>query len=147
MYKLPLCVCLCACVCVYLLVCVCVCVCVLSSHLFWTSDLWTHQPGSHRISPPSFCGACLNFYCDKDSAAPFPRRPWYRILCTQELIVLKIRPHLDLLSLVGHRKVCCTDFKYVGTAVITVFCPPFYLGLQNQFGRKGVALRTQQSCY
>ena len=26
---------------------VCV-VCVLSSHLFWTSDLWTHQLGSHR---------------------------------------------------------------------------------------------------
>ena len=24
------------------------CVCVLSSHLFWTSDVWTHQPGSHR---------------------------------------------------------------------------------------------------
>ena len=23
------------------------CVCVLSSHLFWTSDLCTHQPGSH----------------------------------------------------------------------------------------------------
>ena len=23
------------------------CVYVLSSHLFWTSDLWTHQPGSH----------------------------------------------------------------------------------------------------
>ena len=22
--------------------------CVLPSHLFWTSDLWTHQPGSHR---------------------------------------------------------------------------------------------------
>ena len=21
--------------------------CVLSSHLFWTSDLWTHKPGSH----------------------------------------------------------------------------------------------------
>ena len=20
----------------------------LSTHLFWTSDLWTHQPGSHR---------------------------------------------------------------------------------------------------
>ena len=28
---------------------------LLSSHLFWTSDLWTHKPGSHRISPPSFC--------------------------------------------------------------------------------------------
>ena len=32
--------------------------------------------GSDRIShPPSFCGACLNFYCEKDSAIPFPRRP------------------------------------------------------------------------
>ena len=34
----------------------------------------TYQPGddtggrSHRISPPSFCGACLNFYREKDSA-------------------------------------------------------------------------------
>ena len=25
-----------------------VCVCVLSSHLFWTSGVWTNQPGSHR---------------------------------------------------------------------------------------------------
>ena len=24
------------------------CVCVLLSHLFWTSDVWTHQPRSHR---------------------------------------------------------------------------------------------------
>ena len=24
------------------------CVCVLSSRLFWTSGLWTYQPGSHR---------------------------------------------------------------------------------------------------
>ena len=31
---------------------------------------------SHRIShPPSFCDACLNFYREKDSAIPFPRRP------------------------------------------------------------------------
>ena len=30
----------------------------------------------HRIShPPSFCGACLNFSREKDSAVPFPRRP------------------------------------------------------------------------
>ena len=50
-------------------------VCVLSSHLLWTSDLWTHQSGSHRISPPSFCGACLIFYREKDSAVPFPHRP------------------------------------------------------------------------
>ena len=28
---------------------------------------------SHRIShPPSFCGACLNFSREKDSAIPFP---------------------------------------------------------------------------
>ena len=25
-----------------------VCVCVLSSYLFWTSGLWTYQPGPHR---------------------------------------------------------------------------------------------------
>ena len=35
----------------------------------------TYQPGSHRISPPSFCGACLNFYREKDLAVPFPCRP------------------------------------------------------------------------
>ena len=30
---------------------------------------------SHRIShPPSFCGSCLNFSREKDSAIPFPRR-------------------------------------------------------------------------
>ena len=44
---------------------------------------------SHRIPhPPSFCGACLNFSREKDSAIPFPRRPWGRILCTHDLIVL-----------------------------------------------------------
>ena len=31
---------------------------------------------SHRIfNPPSFCGACLDFCREKDSAFPFPRRP------------------------------------------------------------------------
>ena len=30
---------------------------------------------SHRISHSSFCGACLNFSREKDSAIPFPRRP------------------------------------------------------------------------
>ena len=31
---------------------------------------------SHRIfHAPSFCGACLNFSREKDSAIPFPRRP------------------------------------------------------------------------
>ena len=44
---------------------------------------------SHRIShPPSFCGMCLNFTREKDSAIPFPRRPGSRILCTNDSIVL-----------------------------------------------------------
>ena len=31
---------------------------------------------SHRIfNPPSFCGACLDFCREKDSAISFPRRP------------------------------------------------------------------------
>ena len=31
---------------------------------------------SHRnFIPPSFCGACLDFCREKDSAIPFPRRP------------------------------------------------------------------------
>ena len=40
--------------CVCCIICVCTSMfynmfmCVLSSHLLWTSDLWTHQPGSHR---------------------------------------------------------------------------------------------------
>ena len=38
----------------------------------------SHTGGrSHNIShPPSFCGACLNFSCEKGSAIPFPCRPW-----------------------------------------------------------------------
>ena len=45
---------------------------------------------SHRIShPPSFCGACLDFPREKDLAIPFPRRPCSRILCTNDVIVLR----------------------------------------------------------
>ena len=57
---------------------------------------WTYRPGSnrrksHRIShPPSFCGACLNFSRETDSAVPFPRRPWSLTLCTNDLIVLHL---------------------------------------------------------
>ena len=68
--------------------CYIVCVCFLPIHS-GHQVRWTHQPGSHRIShPPSFCGACLNFSREKDSAIPFPRRLWRRILCTNDLIVL-----------------------------------------------------------
>ena len=49
---------------------------------------WGHTGGrSHRISPPSVCGACLYFSLKKYSAVPFPRRSWSRILCNNELIV------------------------------------------------------------
>ena len=75
--------------------CVVVCVCVLSFHLFWTLGLWTYQPGPHRrkvtedfSSTSSFSGACLYFSREKDSAVPFLRRPWSRILCPNELIAL-----------------------------------------------------------
>ena len=47
-------------------------VCVLSSHLFWTSDLWTHQPGSHKISPSSFCGVCRIILSREGFSRPFP---------------------------------------------------------------------------
>ena len=54
---------------------VCVCVCFLPIHS-GHQVRWTYQPGSHRIlNPPSFCGACLDFCREKDSAIPFPRRP------------------------------------------------------------------------
>ena len=49
-------------------------VCVFSFHLFWTSRRISH--------PPSFCGACLNFSRDKDSAIPSLVDREKGILCT-----------------------------------------------------------------
>ena len=76
-------------------VCVCVCVCFFPFILDVNSVGCTsrgHTGGrSHRISPPpSFCGACPYFSREKDAAVPFPRRPWSRILCTDDLIVLHL---------------------------------------------------------
>ena len=58
------------------------CVCVFSSHPFWTSSSLdvpagvTQQEGhTGFFNPPSFCGACLDFCREKDSAIPFSRRP------------------------------------------------------------------------
>ena len=62
-------------------VCVCVCVCVFFPFIldikFVGRTSRGHTGGrSHRISHPlSFCGACLYFSREKDSAIPFPRRP------------------------------------------------------------------------
>ena len=62
-----------------------------------TSRGLTGGERSHRISPPSFCGACLNFCREKDSTFPFPRRPRSRILCTHELIVLHLLGMINLI--------------------------------------------------
>ena len=42
---------------------------VLSSHLFWTPDLWTQQPRSHRRG-----NATQDFIFYREKAVPFPRR-------------------------------------------------------------------------
>ena len=60
---------------------VCVCVCVFFPFIldikFVGHTSRGHTGGrSHRIfHPPFFCGACLNFSREKDSAFPFPRQP------------------------------------------------------------------------
>ena len=65
----------------YMCVTMCVCVCVFFPSIldikFVGRTSRGHTGGrSHRIfNPPSFCGACLYFFREKDSAIPFPRRP------------------------------------------------------------------------
>ena len=63
--------------------CLCsrLCVCFLPIHS-GHQVRWTYQPGGHSGGrshgiphPPSFCGTCLNFSREKDSAIPFPCRP------------------------------------------------------------------------
>ena len=62
------------------IMCVC-CVCVFFPSIldikFVGRTSRGHTGGrSHRIfDPPSFCGACLDFCREKDSAIPFPRQP------------------------------------------------------------------------
>ena len=71
-----------------------VCVCVFFPFILEIKFVGCTSRGhtggrSHRISHPFFfCGACLSFCREKDSAIPFPRRPSSRILCTNDLIVL-----------------------------------------------------------
>ena len=75
------------------------CLCVICCHPIYSGRQTCRRTSrghtgrsSPRISPPFSCGACLNFYREKDSTVPFLRRPWSRILCTYELIIL----HLSL---------------------------------------------------
>ena len=76
-------------------VCVCVCMCfhpIYSGRQPCARTSRGHTAGrSHIIfHSPSFCGACLNFHREKDSAFPFPRRPWIRTLCIDEFIALHL---------------------------------------------------------
>ena len=63
------------------ILCECVCICVFFPFIldikFVGRTSRDHTGGrSHMIfHPPSFCGACLNFFREKDSAITFPRRP------------------------------------------------------------------------
>ena len=79
---------------VYVCVCVCVHVCfhpMYSGRQTCGCTSRGHTGGSlHRISPSSFCGACLNFYREKDSAILFSRRPSSRMLCAHKLIALHL---------------------------------------------------------
>ena len=56
--------------------CVCVCFLPIHSGLKFVGRISRGHTGgmSQSSHPPSFCGACLNFSRDKDSAIPFPRR-------------------------------------------------------------------------
>ena len=40
---------------------------MVSSHFLDGADLWTHQPGPHRIYPPFFYDACFIFSREKDA--------------------------------------------------------------------------------
>ena len=62
---------------IYHVVCVCVFFPSILDIKFVGRTSRGHTGGrSHRIfNPPSFCGACLDFCREKDSAIPFPRRP------------------------------------------------------------------------
>ena len=55
----------------------CVCVCIFFQFILDIKFVGRTSRGhTHRIShPPSYCGACLNFSREKDSAISFPCRP------------------------------------------------------------------------
>ena len=76
---------------------VCVCVCVFFPFILDIKFVGRTSRGhiggrSHRISYPPFCGACLYFSREKDSAVPFPRRLLNRILCTNDLALIVLHP-------------------------------------------------------
>ena len=85
---------------------------------------------SHRIfNPPSFCGACLDFCREKDSAIPFPRRPRSRILCTNELIVLHpLGIFFFCFFVFSEKNPVCRDRTHVPTCQKVTRCRLSYRG-------------------
>ena len=113
----------------------CVCVCVFFPSIldikFVGRTSRGHTEGRpHRIfNPPSFCGACLDFCREKDSAIPFPRRPWSRILCTNELIVLHPLGIFFLFFFVfSEKNPVCRDRTHVPTCQKVTRCRLSYRG-------------------
>ena len=76
---------------------------------------------SHRIfNPPSFCGACLDFCREKDSAIPFPRRPC--VLCVFFPSILDINGR--------------TSRGHTGGRSHRIFNPPSFCGACLDFCRE-----------
>ena len=137
----------------------CVCVCVLSSHFYSGRQTCGrtsrgHTGGrSHEISPPSFCGACLIFYCEycvwvrsrPDGAEPdkkcaksipfifakfgssFQQPPCYIILVGGEMWRRWSQ----------RQQHCCQCYDISGNEVII---PTGYLKKKKQGGRAQIAL-------
>ena len=111
---------------------VCVCVCVFFPFILdikgRTSRGHTGGRPHRTFNPPSFCGACLDFCREKDSAIPFPRRPWSRILCTNELIVLHPLGIFILVLVFSEKNPVCRDRTHVPTCQKVTRCRLSYRG-------------------
>ena len=69
---------------------------VFSSHFFWTSGLWTNQPGSHRRKITQnfssiFLPWCLLYFFSREGfSRSFPSSTVKSNLCTKNLIVVHL---------------------------------------------------------
>ena len=98
------------------------CVCchpIYSGRQGWGRTSRGHTGGR---SPPSFCGACLSFYREKDSAVLFPRRPCSRVLCTHKLIVLHLLGIIIIIFIFVRKNPSSCDFTEIPTHVPTSEC-------------------------
>ena len=71
--------------------------CVLSSHFLdirlVDATAGVTQEEGHRISPPSLCGACLNFFSWEGFSRPFP---------SSTVMSKSVHPRINRSPLVGH---------------------------------------------